>query len=142
MRTLSLSRTLRSFSFTAVLLAVSLMATNAFATDPGLSDVTKNVGRNVLKSVPLIPMVSYVCGVFFTASGLLKLKDWVNDGERNSIIPAIMRLVVAAFLIILPHMIRMVTGTLFGRKQADGTVQTYTNVKTPAPELGAFQKSR
>lgn len=120
----------------AALLAVGLYAGDAAATNIGLSDVTKNVGNNVRQSVPLVPMLSYVIGVFFTASGLLKLKDWVNDGERNSITPALMRLVVATFMIILPHMIRMTTGTFFRRD--DGM---FVNVKTNAPQLGAFCKS-
>jgi len=112
-----------------------LMALPAYAQGTGLSDATKNVGTNLHGSVKLIPMLSYVAGTFFTASGLLKLKDWINDGDRNPIVPAIARLVVAAFLILLPHMMRVSVGTLFGNTGGNLPV-------TVAPKLGAFEKHK
>lgn len=129
-----------SAPFNVLLLAVAFgffcFATDAFA-NGGLATTTKNIGNNVRGSVPLIPMLSYVAGVFFTASGLLKLKDWVNDGERNPLTPALTRLVVATFLIMLPHMIRLTTGTLFKRNNGD----MFVNVPVVAQRLGAFCKS-
>lgn len=131
------SPALSSFLFIAALVGATLVTSDAFA-NGGFAETTKNVGTNVRKSVPLIPMISYVCGVFFTASGLLKLKDWINDGDRNPITPALTRLVVATFLILLPHMIRLTTGTLFRR--ADGSM--HVNVPVVAQNLGAFQKTK
>lgn len=124
-------------SLLTALYCVFFVTTDAWATASGLSDVTKNLGTNVRNSVPLIPMMSYVAGVFFAATGLLKLKDWVADGERNSITPALVRLIVAVFLILLPHVIRLTTGTFFRR--ADGSMDV--NIRTPAPSLKAFCKS-
>ena len=103
----------------------------------GFSDVTANVSWNIRKSVPLLPMVSYVLGVFFTAAGLFRLRDWVIDGDKNPLTPVIIHLLVAVFLIMLPHTIRMVTGTFFNR----GGGEMYVNTRVEPPRLGAFCKS-
>jgi hypothetical protein len=98
--------------------------------------MTANVGENFAGAARIIPMLCYVIGVFFAASGLLKLKDWINEGDKIGILPALMRLIVSALLITLPHILVITTGTLFGN-QSDGGVE----VKVPAPRLGAFEKT-
>ncbi len=122
----------------SVLLMAGLLffAENAFgaAAGPSLGQATKNISVNVAGGVKIVPMLSYVIGTFFALSGLLKLKDWVNDGERNPLGPVIIRLLVATLLILLPHMMRITSGTFFG--ESKGLVPT-----TPAPRLNAFCKS-
>lgn len=118
---------------------IGLPLTDAFAqnADPGLADMTKNMGNDVRGTVPTFAMFSYVIGVFFAAAGLLKFKDWINDGERNPLLPALIRLIVSSLFILLPHTIVIVTGTFFQR--SDGSMDV--NVEVPAPRLGAFCKS-
>lgn len=113
------------------------MADAAFAQGGAtFGGVVKNVAGNVDRSVPGIAMLSYVIGVFFAASGLLKLKDWINEGDKVGILPALMRLSASALLILLPHMMVISTGTIFGSDKVQGI-----EVKVHAPRLGAFEKT-
>lgn len=135
MRTMSSLFAKQTFLNTALLVGMmAVVSTAAMAQQAGLAHTTQNIALNVRTSVPFIPMLSYVVGVFFAAAGLLKLKDWVNDGERNSIVPAIGRLMIASALIILPHVIRMTNGTFFG--QTNGVLPV-----AQSTQLRAFCKS-
>src|SRR5690606_10412558 len=102
-----------------------------------LRGMFRNIANNVAGSTKLVPFLSYVCGAFFAASGLLKLKDWINEGDKAGLNPALFRLALSALLIVLPHTMRIFAGTWFGR--ADGGANVNTSI--PAPQLGAFQKA-
>lgn len=99
------------------------------------SNVANNVGR-VPKAVSII---AYASGTFFTASGLLKLKDWISDNERNPINPALFRLGAGAFMIFLPWALVIATASVYGY-DGSGSLRT-TNVNSAPGFLSPFCKS-
>jgi hypothetical protein len=104
----------------------------------GARQVATNVGENVANLPRVVAVIAYVLGTFFAVSGLLKLKDWLNEGDKAGINPALFRLVTAGLLIAFPHTMRVVAGTWFGR--ADG--KTSVNVDVPRPKLNAFERNK
>ena len=124
--------------------AMVLMPFDAFAqaageTAGGFGKVQQNISTNIVEIPKFITVVAYVIAAFFAATGLVKLKDWINDNEKNPINPALFRLVVASLLIVFPHMLVIVNSTLFGSKGGQtATVTTADAVK--APSLNAFPK--
>jgi uncharacterized membrane protein YdjX (TVP38/TMEM64 family) len=85
----------------------------------------------------LVARICWVAGTFFAASGLLKMKDWIVDSERNTFNAFLFRLIVAALLILLPYILMLTTGTFFGR--ADGRMDVVIGINPG--QLTAFQKA-
>ncbi|MDB5478699.1 MAG: hypothetical protein JWM96_1194 [Alphaproteobacteria bacterium] len=102
----------------------------------GLRDVTRNIGTSARPYPRLVAMLGYVCGTFFAISGLLKLKDWTNDSERNSIMPGLIRIVVSALLITFPHIFVLVNTTFWGRNSQGNTLST--TAQMPQTDFRAF----
>lgn len=99
-------------------------------------DVQESIGRDVGLVPKFMAIVSYVIGVFFASDGLLKLKAWMDDSQKNPINPAIFRLGVAALLIWLPYGMTVANYTLFG-SNSGGSNTPYI----PPPRIGVFEKT-
>lgn len=118
----------RSALLLLALLAVAMAPGLALAQD-GAKETIDNVGVNIRGIPRLIALLSYICGAFFAASGLLKLKDWINEGDKAGLNPALFRLVLSALLIVLPHAIVLATSVFFDQNESgnwgtqDGLVQ-------------------
>lgn len=122
------------------LLAVVVLAMgcdDAFAQAKTFTEVQKNIGNDISRFPRVVAMLSYVGGAFFAASGLLRLKDWMSDSERNSLNTAMFRLVVASLLIYLPHAIVMANNTLFGDGKTNATT---SGTKIKPPQITSFGK--
>jgi hypothetical protein len=136
------TKTLRTLLFLAALTALVffLCGGDAWAqTRPLAKDmvgVQKSIAVNAAVFPKFIAFICYVMGTFFTVTGLLKLKDWAEQGDKVGMWPGLMRLIVATLLITLPHMILLTTSTFFARK--DGRVDSDLWV-TP-PSMQPFQK--
>jgi hypothetical protein len=113
--------------------------------DPGDTNNFREAQFKMVDSVVSVPKVivvlAYICGTFFAASGLMKLKDWVNDGERNPLNPALFRLLTAALLVSFPHVLLVVTGSLFGRGDPNSAAFAVdVNVNTEMGKLTPFNR--
>jgi hypothetical protein len=136
----------KMFLMTAMVMMALLFAHQAFAQQAlpqtiqaqDFGDVQKNLARNGSTIAKLIAMIAYVGGTFFAVSGLLKLKDWVNNGDKSPMLHALMRLIVATLLILLPYSLKIATGTFF--KRDDGRIDT--NIGVTPGNLTTFQRTR
>lgn len=123
---------------TAIIMLCSTQAFAQAATD--FKGVQKNIGRNLINLPRFIALLSYVAGTFFTISGLLKMKDWMKDSERNPFNGWVIRLVVATLLILLPYSLNLVNLTLFQRD--DGMANVTQDFNVNAPNMQRFEKSK
>jgi len=106
----------RSALLLLALLAVAMTPGLALAQD-GAQETILNVGNNI-KGIPkVVALLSYIIGTFFAASGLLKLKDWINEGDKAGLNPALFRLVLSALLILLPYMVGLANSVFFGKNE-------------------------
>lgn len=55
---------------------------------------------------------SYALGFGFIIAGLIKIRDYVDDPSRNTMVSALIRLGVGSGLIILPFVIRVAANTI------------------------------
>jgi hypothetical protein len=100
-------------------------------------DTQYNIVKNAYQIPKFVAVLAYVCGTFFAATGLLKLKDWINDGDRNPLNPALFRLITAALLIAFPHILLVVTSVFFAHGNNNSVM---VDVTTKMGKLGSFQK--
>lgn len=131
-----MSPSTRSFSIAFAALTCSLVMFgygDAFAQATDFAGAQTSIVENITKVPPAIAVFCYVIGVYFAADGLLKMKAWIEDSERNTINAAIFRLVVSALLIYLPHGFILVNNTILGTGSSSGEVP-----KTPPPKLKVF----
>lgn len=118
--------------------AVALLAGDALAqTNTQFKDTQESVANDVGLFPKFMSTVSYVVGVYFAADGLLKLKAWMEDSQKNSITHAIFRLSVAGLMVWLPHGMFLANATLFG----EGAGGANTPAIAP-PQLGVFDKKK
>jgi hypothetical protein len=116
----------------------STIAHDVFAaTANDLGQVQKNIAKDAALIPRLIAVLAYVIATFFAITGLFKFKEWIEDSTKNSLNPAIFRLVVAALLIALPHVWVVVNTSLFGSKNG-GTRSA--DVAVMRQNLSTFQK--
>lgn len=111
-------------------------AQQAFAQYSTFKEVQKGLASNFTSIPKLIAVIAYVIATFFAASGLLQLKEWVIDSDRNTLTAPLLRLAVASLLIYMPHLMSLTNNTLFSR---DGGVAS-VDIKTPSHSLKAFEK--
>lgn len=119
----------RALLVTATLLVSGMDA--ALAQDFGKAQ--QEIGKNLAQIPPAVAVFAYVMGAFFTVSGLLKLKAWIGDSDRNTLNAALFRLVVASLLIYLPYGIMVMNKTMFG----DSASNT-SGASVPPPVLSPF----
>jgi intracellular multiplication protein IcmD len=104
-----------------------------------LRDAQYSMSKSIYRVPKFVAILSYACGVFFAASGLVKLKDWINDADRNPLNPAIFRLVTAALMIAFPHVLLVATASFFAHGSgANASVEV--DVTTSVGMLKPFKK--
>jgi len=135
-----MSKTFRPFALmcSCAALMVLAMPHDALAVAKGFGEVQQNIGKNITQIPPAIAMLSYVCGAFFAANGLLKLRDWMKDSDRNTLNAGLFRLVVASLLIYLPYGIVVANNTLFGSGDGSGGNVSTSGVVVKPPQLKVF----
>ncbi len=104
--------------------------------DKGLRNTQYKVQQGVRNVPQMAAVLAYVAGAFFAATGLVRLKDWINDADRNPLMPAMFRLLTAALLIAFPHILLVVTSTFF----AYNGDSVMVNVTTKMGKLDSFKK--
>jgi hypothetical protein len=110
----------------------------AFAQVTSFSGTQQQISKEIAYIPRLIAVIAYVGGTFFGATGLLKLKDWIHEPDKNPIIGVVIRMSVAAMLIVFPHVLVIVNSTLFG-SQDNGSTQA-VKIKVPMQSLSSFQR--
>lgn len=132
-----------SLSFHLVLALLALAAfmvlgnSEALAQSKQISDVSRNVGNNLVVIPRFVVLLAYVGGTFFAITGLLKLKDWIIDGSKTPLMSVIIRLSVAALMIYFPYLLIVINTTLFGSAGNGGTQDV--NVKVRQQTMEAFE---
>lgn len=94
--------------------SILIGADPASAQSMGMGSVSKNIAVNIAVLPKLIAVIAYVIAAFFAATGLLKLKDWMTAPEKNPLQAALFRIIVAALLLVFPHVWIIVNTTFFG----------------------------
>jgi hypothetical protein len=125
-----------SHTYLPVLLVAVLVICcgQAYAQVTSLAGTQRQVAEQISWLPPAVAVLAYVIGTFFAATGLIKLKDWMSEPEKNPLQGVIIRLVVASLLIALPKILYLSNGTLFGQEANTGP--TYVHV--PMQNLKAF----
>ncbi len=108
------------------------------ATD--LAGVQRNIAKDAVYIPRLIAVLAYVIATFFAVTGLFKFKDWIEDSSKNSLNPAIFRLVVAALLIAFPHVWVVINTSLFGTGSGGATQSA--KVQVMRQQLTTFGKAK
>jgi hypothetical protein len=129
--------------FLAVAVVVISGMAPAFAQVATLSDAQVQVAQQLDYIPKLISFIAYAIAAFFAASGLLKLKDWINEPEKNPLNAVLFRLVVASLLLCLPKAIYIIDGSIFGSQGANGNCPGCpqdSNVQVPMQSLNTFSK--
>lgn len=98
-----------------------------------------NLSKQSLNIPKLVTVLAYIGGTFFAATGLLRLKDWINDSDRNPLLPALFRLITAALMIAFPHILLVTTATFFSYGSGSNA-SVEVNVSTKMGKLSPFQK--
>lgn len=128
-------------SFFAV--AFIFMATpEAFAavSKAGFRGTQERIAEQIV-SVPIfIAVIAYVIAAFFAATGLVKLKDWISEPEKNPLNAAMFRLIVSSLLIVLPHVLIIINTTLFGLQSNGSTRDSNINVRMQS--MTAFERAK
>lgn len=107
---------------TAVLAVLAVLAVEpAFAqTSDQLSSSLANVGRNIKDTPILINYASYIIGTALGVTGVVKLKEHVDNPGNKPIKDGLGRVAAAAMFISLPSVLRMARGTTdMGTDSAD-----------------------
>lgn len=97
-------------------------------------DVQKSIGKDVGQLPKFMAIASYAFGAFFAANGLLRLRAWIGDSDRNTLNAAMFRIFIAALLISLPHIFVLANNTLFGSGAGGAGM-----ISVPPPNMGAFK---
>jgi hypothetical protein len=134
---MTLFRSALSSIFLSVLPVAGLVMlcgmTTAHAQVTSLSGAQTQIAGQIVYIPKLVAVFAYVIGTYFAADGLLKLKNWMSEPEKNPLNAAIFRLVVASLLIALPKVISISNATIFG-----GSNGAPTSAKVPMQNLNAF----
>ena len=79
-----------------------------------LGSMTNQLYSSLLNLQTFLSMLSYILGVFFSLTGLQKLRANVDDPGRNPLMPALMRLGAAAFFIFAPTFANILVDSISG----------------------------
>lgn len=132
----------RLLMFTTLAVVMSMVVANsAFAQVDGFAKVQSNISKDIAILPKLISVIAYVIAAFFAATGLLKLRDWIMDSNKNSLNPALFRLAVASLLIALPHVSMVINTVLFGSKSSGETIGVNSSNGIKMHSLNAFPSS-
>lgn len=93
----------------AIVVGAATMPSAAYAL--GVGEVLDNITKNFQSFVPLIELSAYIAGIFLAVTGLIKMKTSVENPQSGGVGPALVRLVLGAFLIALPSVIGVIIGT-------------------------------
>ncbi len=117
------------------------LTASTMGTAKDFRNVQYNISQNVYQVPKLVAIMAYICGVFFAATGLLRLKDWINDSSRNPLNPALFRLATAALMIAFPHILLVATSTFFAYGGQGNSASVKVNIKTKMGKLSPFTKN-
>lgn len=100
----------------AALMAVFFVSDIAFAASGGggLGEVAKTVQESMGNVAKLIAAASYVAGIGFALSGMMKFKAHKDQPQQVPLSQPITLIAIAAGLIFLPSIIKAAGSTLFG----------------------------
>ena len=126
-------------AMTAVVVLVSVSGNTALA--QGLGDSQRHISGDIAVIPKVIATIAYVIAAFFAATGLIKLKDWINDGDKNPINGALFRLVVASLLIVFPHVLVIINTTLFGSQENGDTMGVTAADAVKMQQMDPFKRS-
>ncbi len=98
---------------TGVMMSSSL---TAFAAETDLSSVTGNI-KTSAKGIPdVISMVAYIGGIGLGVSGIIKIKDHVDNPGNNPLKAGLARLGGGGALLALPYITKAMMGSVGGGK--------------------------
>ena len=125
----------RKFSLFLFALVLTICATHgAFAQVSTFSGAQGQIAKEISIIPKLTAVFAYVIGTFFAATGLVKLKDWMHEPDKNPINAVIIRMIVAVLLISLPHVLILANNSIFASEK--------TTVNVPMQSLSTFQKAQ
>jgi hypothetical protein len=104
-------------------------------------DVQYNLKVGAAGLPRLIALFAYGAGAFFAISGLLKMKDWMDDPTRTTVREFLLRFIVAALLVYMPHVYTVTTGALFGTNAKGGMAMT-ANDRIRSGNFRSFEKTK
>jgi purine-cytosine permease-like protein len=99
---------------TKLLLAASLAVVCSQSFALGLGDVLMNSAGSNLKGINMAATATaYVIGVISGITGIMKIRKYMKEPDRESLVPAFGYLLTAALLIALPSSLSTATDTVF-----------------------------
>lgn len=121
---------LKNLSFPILLglvLGMAVFAEPAFAQDGAgqaktLGAMTNRLYESLINIQTFLSVLAYVLGAFFSITGLQKLRAHVDDPARNPSMPALLRLVAAAFFIFSPTFANIIVDAISGAGVGGGAL--------------------
>ncbi|MBV6632831.1 MAG: hypothetical protein KI792_07345 [Alphaproteobacteria bacterium] len=100
---------------------VSMMIATEALANGGIAGMGNQLRDQIGSLTDLIGAASFIVGLVFGASGLLKFKQHSENPQGTPLSHAMVRLVVAGALIALPAVLGTSVGTLFGNAGSNST---------------------
>lgn len=127
------------FSVVALLCAMVpglAMAQAAGESAKTLGDMTNNFYYSLVNLQTFLSLFSYILGVYFSITGLMHIRNHVDDPGRNPLNKALLRLAAAAFFIFSPVFASMLIGSISGDTGATAMLKFSQNSGVTVGEAG------
>lgn len=92
--------------------ALSMNSTDAFAAAGGFDTIAGNIEESVGEVPRLLSVLSYLAGIGLGISGVLKLKDHVENPQNAPLKTGAVRLGVGGALLAMPTVLNAMTGSI------------------------------
>ncbi len=129
------------FIFASVL-GVAVMPSLAFAVaGPDIGGVLDNLSGSLRNFPNILTTISFVSGIFLAVSGVLKLKNHVDNPSQIPISDGIKRLIAGGLFIGLPLATNIAKGSIFGTSvsEVQGNAAGWNVVVPAIPPVGLDQ---
>ncbi|MBV6632832.1 MAG: hypothetical protein KI792_07350 [Alphaproteobacteria bacterium] len=114
-------RTLLIAGASLMAVGASLLIASPALANGGIAGMGNQLRDQIGSLTDLIGAASFIVGLVFGASGLLKFKQHSENPQGTPLSHAMVRLVVAGALIALPAVLGTSVGTLFGNAGSNST---------------------
>lgn len=117
------------FSIASISAIALLFATPVMAQQQGAQTLGAMIDSTYSATVHIqtfLSLLSYILGVYFSITGMLNLRDHVEDPGRNPLNKAMLRLAAAAFFIFAPTFANLLVNTLGGGSVGAGVGLTFS----------------
>ena len=101
------------YYYTALISCLPTMSF-AYGTADSIGEALENTGDNIIPALDLLEIMAYIIGITLGIMGVIKLKEYLDAGGKMSLKDPVSRIMMGAFLIALPSIIRIILASTIG----------------------------